>query len=170
MTAAEFAPRGTSRPVSASGLGPSDYDAEVEHPLLWSGIASGVAVPLLAGGQPVGTLTVHQYERREFTDAEVSLLERAATQVGPALQTMGLLALAGRRTAEAEALGNLLRTGSRVVEDEEVAALICEHAARLLAADVAGVVLRELRPADGAGLEEMFLELTAETAREGAAA
>ena len=34
----------------------------------------------------------------------------------------------------------------------------------------AGVALRELRPADGAGLEEMFLELTAETAREGAAA
>lgn len=35
---------------------------------------------------------------------------------------------------------------------------------------IAGVVLRELRPADGAGLEEMFLELTAGTAREGAAA
>ncbi len=34
----------------------------------------------------------------------------------------------------------------------------------------AGVPLRELRAADGAGLEEMFLELTAETAREGAAA
>ena len=34
----------------------------------------------------------------------------------------------------------------------------------------AGVALRELRAADGAGLEEMFLELTAETAREGAAA
>lgn len=34
----------------------------------------------------------------------------------------------------------------------------------------AGVALTELRPADGAGLEEMFLELTAETQREGAAA
>ena len=34
----------------------------------------------------------------------------------------------------------------------------------------AAVPLRELRGADGAGLEEMFLELTAETAREGAAA
>ena len=34
----------------------------------------------------------------------------------------------------------------------------------------AGVPLLELRAADGAGLEEMFLELTAETAREGAAA
>ena len=34
----------------------------------------------------------------------------------------------------------------------------------------AGVALTELRAADGAGLEEMFLELTAETSREGAAA
>ncbi|WP_166140266.1 ABC transporter ATP-binding protein [Nocardioides ochotonae] len=34
----------------------------------------------------------------------------------------------------------------------------------------AGVPLTELRSADGAGLEEMFLELTAETQREGAAA
>ena len=34
------------------------------------------------------------------------------------------------------------------------------------AAATAGVVLVELRPADGAGLEELFLELTAEDARE----
>ena len=37
----------------------------------------------------------------------------------------------------------------------------------------AGIALRELRPADGAGLEEMFLALTADTQRddtEGAAA
>jgi ABC-2 type transport system ATP-binding protein len=34
----------------------------------------------------------------------------------------------------------------------------------------AGVALVELRPADGAGLEEMFLQLTAETQREGSVA
>ena len=34
-------------------------------------------------------------------------------------------------------------------------------------AAAAGVALVELRPADGAGLEEMFLQLTAETQREG---
>jgi ABC-2 type transport system ATP-binding protein len=34
----------------------------------------------------------------------------------------------------------------------------------------AGVALLELRAAEGAGLEEMFLELTADTQREGAAA
>jgi ABC-2 type transport system ATP-binding protein len=38
------------------------------------------------------------------------------------------------------------------------------------AALAAGVALTELRSADGAGLEEMFLELTADTQREGAAA
>ncbi len=37
-------------------------------------------------------------------------------------------------------------------------------------AAAAGVALVELRPADGAGLEEMFLQLTAETQREGAVA
>jgi ABC-2 type transport system ATP-binding protein len=34
----------------------------------------------------------------------------------------------------------------------------------------AGIALIELRPADGAGLEEMFLDLTSETQREGAIA
>jgi ABC-2 type transport system ATP-binding protein len=34
------------------------------------------------------------------------------------------------------------------------------------AAATAGVVLLELRPADGAGLEELFLELTADDARD----
>ena len=34
----------------------------------------------------------------------------------------------------------------------------------------AGIPLIELRPAETAGLEEMFLELTADTQREGAAA
>jgi ABC-2 type transport system ATP-binding protein len=37
-------------------------------------------------------------------------------------------------------------------------------------AHLAGIPLIELRAAEGAGLEEMFLELTADTQREGAAA
>ena len=84
-----------------------------------------------------------------------------------------LLAAAGTlvRTAEADVLARALHEaavvttpidgGLRVDADPE---LVGETAHR------AGVVLRELRAADGAGLEEMFLELTADTAREGAAA
>ncbi|NYE35997.1 ABC-2 type transport system ATP-binding protein [Nocardioides cavernae] len=84
-----------------------------------------------------------------------------------------LLAAAGTlvRTADPERLARALAEASvtttpidgglRVDADPE---LVGETAHR------AGVALRELRAADGAGLEEMFLELTAETAREGAAA
>ena len=43
-----------------------------------------------------------------------------------------------------------------------------EHVGKVALA--AGVPLVELRTADGAGLEDMFLELTADTSREGAAA
>ncbi|MDR7251957.1 ABC-2 type transport system ATP-binding protein [Nocardioides sp. BE266] len=84
-----------------------------------------------------------------------------------------LLAAAGTlvRTSDVDTLARALHEaavvtspidgGLRVDADPE---LVGETAHR------AGVVLRELRAADGAGLEEMFLELTAETAREGAAA
>ncbi len=84
-----------------------------------------------------------------------------------------LLATAGTlvRTSDADRLARALHEaavvttpidgGLRADADPE---LVGEVAHR------AGVVLRELRTADGAGLEEMFLELTAETAREGAAA
>ncbi len=84
-----------------------------------------------------------------------------------------LLAAAGTlvRTADADRLARALHEaavvttpidgGLRADADPELVGRIAHSA---------GVVLRELRPADGAGLEEMFLELTAETAREGAAA
>ena len=66
-----------------------------------------------------------------------------------------------RALHEAAVVTTPIDGGLRVDADPE---LVGETAHR------AGVVLRELRPADGAGLEEMFLELTADTAREGAAA
>jgi ABC-2 type transport system ATP-binding protein len=66
-----------------------------------------------------------------------------------------------RALAEAAVVTTPIDGGLRVDADPE---LVGEAAHR------AGVVLRELRAADGAGLEEMFLQLTAETAREGAAA
>ncbi|MCR6030683.1 ATP-binding cassette domain-containing protein [Nocardioides sp. zg-579] len=69
--------------------------------------------------------------------------------------------LAGALAAAGLAVTALGSGALRVdAETEQVGAL----------AHAAGVPLLELRAADGAGLEEMFLELTAETAREGVAA
>ena len=84
-----------------------------------------------------------------------------------------LLAAAGTlvRTTDVDRLARALHEaavtttpidgGLRVDADPELVGRTAHHA---------GVVLRELRAAEGAGLEEMFLELTADTQREGAAA
>ena len=47
MTAADFAPRSTSRPVTASELGPSDYDAEVDVVVVGGG-GGGLPAALFA--------------------------------------------------------------------------------------------------------------------------
>jgi ABC-2 type transport system ATP-binding protein len=84
-----------------------------------------------------------------------------------------LLAAAGTlvRTADADVLARALHEAA-VVTTPIDGGLRADAEPELVGqvAHRAGVVLRELRPADGAGLEEMFLELTADTAREGAAA
>ncbi len=78
------------------------------------------------------------------------------------------------RSVDPQRLGRALETeGYAVNADPDHADLVRTDATPEqagVAALAAGVVLTELRPADGAGLEHMFLELTADTAREGAAA
>jgi ABC-2 type transport system ATP-binding protein len=80
--------------------------------------------------------------------------------------------------------GTLVRSGAigelaRALEEQGIAVVAsgrdglraeaeADHVGQVALA--AGVPLTELRAADGAGLEEMFLELTAETSREGVAA
>jgi ABC-2 type transport system ATP-binding protein len=81
-----------------------------------------------------------------------------------------LLAAAGTivRSADAPALARALTAADihhhptaedtlRTDADPELVGTVALHA---------GIALRELRPADGAGLEEMFLELTADTQRD----
>jgi ABC-2 type transport system ATP-binding protein len=83
-----------------------------------------------------------------------------------------LLASAGAvvRTTEplvlAEALAAQGVTSSYVGEDGLLAQANAEHVGRT--AFSAGVAVLELRPADGAGLEEIFLQLTADTQRDAA--
>lgn len=69
--------------------------------------------------------------------------------------------LATELTRRGSTVSALDRDGLRVDADP---ALVGEVAL------ASGIPLTELRPADSAGLEDMFLELTAETAREGVAA
>ncbi|WP_139981736.1 ABC transporter ATP-binding protein [Nocardioides litoris] len=79
---------------------------------------------------------------------------------GTVVRTRDLAAL-GAALAAAGVEAHPLDGGYRVDADAEQVGRV---------ALAAGVALSELRAADGAGLEEMFLELTAETQREGVAA
>jgi ABC-2 type transport system ATP-binding protein len=95
----------------------------------------------------------------------------------------GRIVAQGSKTELLAAAGTLVRTSdperlARALHEASVVTTPIDGGLRVDAepelvgetAHRAGIVLRELRPADGAGLEEMFLELTADTAREGAAA
>jgi ABC-2 type transport system ATP-binding protein len=84
------------------------------------------------------------------------------------LQAAGTVVRAADLNGLARALGawglTATRSGDGALRTDADPALVGTVALQ------AGIALSELRPADGAGLEEMFLELTATTQREGAAA
>ncbi|NPC95636.1 ABC transporter ATP-binding protein [Nocardioides sp. zg-DK7169] len=88
---------------------------------------------------------------------KAELLAAAGTVVRAADPDRLARALEGAGLTVTAAVDGALRTDAELTQVGQLA-----HAA--------GVPLTELRSADGAGLEEMFLELTAETQREGAAA
>jgi ABC-2 type transport system ATP-binding protein len=92
---------------------------------------------------------------------KADLLRAAGTLVRtPQLQVLSdALAESGIRSAVSKAVDGA--DTLRVEGEPEVVGQVAHRA---------GVPLVELRAAEGAGLEEMFLELTAETQREGAAA
>jgi ABC-2 type transport system ATP-binding protein len=84
------------------------------------------------------------------------------------LQAAGTLVRAADLNGLAQALGawglSVAPSGDGALRTDADPALVGTVALK------AGIALTELRPADGAGLEEMFLELTATTQREGATA
>jgi ABC-2 type transport system ATP-binding protein len=91
----------------------------------------------------------------------------AAGTKGELLATAGTFAGAADVRSLATALTNAGHTASPSLGGLRTDADAAEVGRVALAA---GVPLTELRPADGTGLEEMFLELTADTAREEVAA
>jgi len=96
----------------------------------------------------------------------------------------GRIVAQGTKTELLEAAGTVVRTVQasalvRALETAGIQALVSPDGALRTDADTtrvgqvalaAGIALTELRSADGAGLEEMFLELTADSQREGVAA
>ncbi|NOH04040.1 MAG: GAF domain-containing protein [Chloroflexi bacterium] len=61
-----------------------------------------IAVPLLAGGQPIGNVQIQPPSGREWTEEEISLLNLVAQQASTHIQNLRLLDATERARAEAE--------------------------------------------------------------------
>jgi ABC-2 type transport system ATP-binding protein len=106
-----------------------------------------IADDLVVIGQ--GTIVAQGTKAELLAAAGTFVRSSSATELGQALTASGI---------------TVTRSGDDILRTDADPELVGKVAL------AAGIALSELRAADGAGLEEMFLELTAETAREGVAA
>jgi PAS domain S-box-containing protein len=105
-------------------------------------IRSAVAVPLLADGQPLGTLTVYTGEVDAFTEPDARLLEALAAQASIAMTNAGLIeqlaasqADERRRATEERALRQIAARITAIRDPGELLQDVVDEAARLLHAE-----------------------------------
>jgi two-component sensor histidine kinase/putative methionine-R-sulfoxide reductase with GAF domain len=102
-----------------------------------------LAVPILARERMEGALNVRTIEARDFTAAEVELLEAIASQVAQSIQHARLYAAAQRRVDELEALARISEAVSESLYLEESLAAIVGTTMDALSASGAALVLED---------------------------
>ncbi|MDE2004295.1 MAG: GAF domain-containing protein, partial [Betaproteobacteria bacterium] len=108
---------------------------------------SVIYVPLVAGEQARGLITLANYEReRAFSDSDVRLLQTLANSMSVALENARLFDETQRRTREAAALAEVGRDISSTLELATVMDRIAQHAKDLLAGDTSAIFLPETDP------------------------
>jgi PAS domain S-box-containing protein len=119
----------------------ADYQALPMALASWkaSGIHSGLAVPMVVAGRPIGVLSVWTFVIREFSREEVQLLAVFAANVAPAFEASRIGA---QRDAHAESLRSLQEVAigvTSVYEPAAIAAMAAQKACELVAGDGADI-------------------------------
>jgi GAF domain-containing protein/CheY-like chemotaxis protein len=105
---------------------------DVRQTNLALGTRAVLAVPLRSKGQVIGVISLADEHERDFSAAEVSLLEAFADQAAVALENATLFATAERRRREAEELGRVGRALAQTLNPDAVAQQIVDSVQSLL--------------------------------------
>lgn len=118
---------------------PSALPAWVE-----AGVHAYMGVPLIAGDQPIGSMSLFIKDKdRVFPEEELERAQAVASMAAMAVQNARLLDSANKRAQEAQALIHTARSISGSLDQETVLKLIAEKARDLLDADGSRIHLHD---------------------------
>lgn len=118
--------------------------APVHHIMRQRNVASIVLVPIFVGDKVAGTLGIDDLQRREFNQADISILQNIAKQIGQVLERNQLFNAAHEHAEQMALLASLSGDLNRPLTVDEVSQGIGQSAMLLGGADRAAVYLRNV--------------------------
>jgi GAF domain-containing protein/signal transduction histidine kinase/CheY-like chemotaxis protein len=107
------------------------------------GVSSLLLVPIIFGGEVVGTLEIASLTSRQFTQSDIALVEKVSSQVGQVLERLGLFAATRDQAERMAQLATISEGLNRPLTPDEVINSIGEGAMVLGQSDRTALYLRK---------------------------